>query len=99
VGTQVYQNNEFKIYRAGNDFIIHNSRYAFKEKHSHIQSFYIAKQIVFSVMHKVVTKQYSAYLLTSLTRLSDDEKYIDAVQQLIEVRKQKGRKQKYCNRK
>jgi len=97
MGRQVYQEGDFKVYRAGHDFIVHNARYNFKEKHSHIRTLNIAKQIVYYAKKRIVPRGFSFYLLRSLIRVSDDERYIHELEDLIDVRKQKGPKQKYCN--
>jgi len=97
MGRQVYQEDQYKIYRAGNDFIIHNSSYEFQKKHSHIRNLRTAKQVIYYVKNKIIPRSFSFYLLKSLVRVSDDEKYISDVQTLIEVRERKGCKQKYYN--
>ena len=98
MGMQVYQEGSYKIYRAGHNYIVHNAQYDFKEKHSHVHTFQIAKKLIHCVNHRIIPKSFNFYLLVSLTRISDDEDYIAKVESLIEVRKQKGKKQQYCNR-
>ena len=98
MGMQVYQEGTFKIYRAGHNYIVHNAQYEFKEKHSHVHNFQIAKKLIHCVKHRIIPRSFNFYLLTSLTRISDDEDYIAKVESLIEVRKRKGKKQQYCNR-
>lgn len=97
MGRQVYQEDQFKVYRAGKDFIVHNSKYAFENKHSHIRNLRTAKQIIYYVKHRIIPRTFSGYLLESLVRVSDDAKYINDVQTLIEVRERKGHKQRYFN--
>lgn len=97
MGRQVYQEGAFKVYRAGNDFIVHNTAYAFTQKHTHIKTLNNAKRIIESIKHRTIPKSFSPYLLTSLLRLSDDERYIRDVEGLIAARKQKGPRPKYNN--
>lgn len=97
MGNQVYQEGSYKIYRAGNNYIVHNASYRFKEKHSHVRNFKVARDLIYFATKHIIPKNYSAYLLTSLTRISDDQRYIDHIKELIEVRKQKGKKQSYRN--
>jgi len=97
MGMQIYQEGTYKIYRAGHNYIVHNSEYDFKEKHSHVHTFQIAKKLIHCVNHRIIPRSFNFYLLTSLTRISGDEEYIEKVNLLIEVRKQKGKKQQYCN--
>lgn len=98
MGMQVYQEGSYKIYRAGHNYIVHNAQYEFKDKHSHVHDFQIAKKLIHCVSHQIIPRSFNFYLLTSLTRISDNEDYIKKVESLIEVRKQKGKKQQYCNR-
>lgn len=97
MANQIYQEGSFKIYKAGNNFIVHNSSYKFKEKHSHVRNFKVAKSLIYFAKEHIIPRTYSAYLLTSLTRISDDEEYIQHIEELIDVRKQKGKKLKYKN--
>lgn len=98
MGIQVYQEDNYRIYKTGHNFIIHNSDYAFKEKHSHVRNFNTAKKIIYYVKHEIVPRNISPYLLTSLTRIADNAHYIDEIEQLMETRSQKGLKPKYCNK-
>ena len=98
MGRQVYQEGKFKVYRAGNDFIVHNSRYLFEHYHTHVRTLNTAKKIIYYVKHKIVPRAFSEYLLTSLIRLTDDQGYIEEIESLIEVRRQKGKKLRYVNK-
>lgn len=97
MGRQVYQGGAFKVYRAGSDFIVHNARYEFDQKHSHIKTLNTAKRLIESLERKVIPKTFSPYLLTSLLRLTDDDRYKRDVEGLLLSREQKGRRQKYHN--
>lgn len=94
MGRQVYQEDEFKIYRAGNSFIVHNSNYQFTDKHTHLYNLSIAKKVIYYAKKGIVPRSFDPYLLTSLMRLSDDRHYIHEIEMLIDVREQKGKKPK-----
>lgn len=97
MGRQVYQEGKFKVYRAGNNYIVHNSRHLFNESHTHVRTLNTAKRIIYCTGHKIIPKTFPEYLLYSLIRVSDDPSYCDRVEELIEVRRQKGKKLKYVN--
>lgn len=97
MGRQVYQEGSYKVYRAGNNFIVHNSKYVFKEAHTHVRTLNTAKRIIYCSNKHIIPKTFSEYLLVSLMRVSDDQIYNNKVQSLIEVRKQKGYKLRYVN--
>lgn len=97
MGAQVYQEGKFKVYRTGNSYVVHNSEYAFSEKHSHIKNFNAAKGVIQLVSKRVIPRDFPNYLLISLMRLSDDDRYIKEIDDLIEVRRNKGKRLKYCN--
>lgn len=98
MGRQVYCEDTFKIYRVGNGYVVHNADYDFVEKHTHISQLKTAKQVIYFVKKQKIPKTFSAYLLTSLIRLSDDEHYCQKIQLLLQIRKQKGKKERYVNR-
>lgn len=95
MGRQIYQEDEFKVYRVGNSFIVHNSKYQFNDKHTHIFNLGIAKKVIYYTKKNIVPRTFNPYLLTSLIRLSDDTRYINEIEALITVRAQKGKKPKY----
>lgn len=97
MGRQVYQEGAYKVYRAGNDFIVHNARYAFSQKHTHIKTLNTAKRIIESLERRIIPKSFSPYLLTSLIRLSDDDRYTRDVEGLLWAREQKGPRLKYTH--
>lgn len=98
MGRQVYQASDYKVYRAGNDFIVHHSKYDFEEKHSHLKSLNLAKQVIHYLKSRTIPRAQSNYVLISLTRLTDDSHYKQQIEQLMATRAQKGRKLRYCNR-
>jgi hypothetical protein len=97
MGCQIYQKNNFKIYKAGHNYIVHNAKYDFVEKHTHVKNFNAAKKVIALAMNKKVPRDFPDYLIVSIIRVSDDEDYIEHLEELVEVRKQKGKKLKYHN--
>lgn len=67
------------------------------DKHTHLQNLNAAKNAVKYVVNKKIPKKTSNYYLTCLIRLSNDDEYINKIQSLIDVRKNKGKKQFYFN--
>lgn len=65
--------------------------------HAHMNS----KKLAITVIHNVCSGKiplYSRnYTLESMYRLSDDENYRDKIKDILEVRKQKGKKDNYYN--
>ncbi|MFL0251130.1 hypothetical protein ACJDT4_11905 [Clostridium neuense] len=95
---QVYQRNQYKIYRVGDNFIVHNSKYRFSDKHTHLKNFKQAKNLIYFVLNKKVPRWVSFYYLKSLIRVSDDDEYITKVNKVIEIKKRKAEMQlKYWN--
>lgn len=97
MGRQVYQEGRFKVYRAGNNFIVHNSKFLFNHAHTHVRTLNTAKKIIYCISRGIIPKTFSEYLLVSLIRLTDDDRYANQIEELIEVRKQKGKKLKYVH--
>lgn len=97
MGNQVYQEGDFKVYKVGHNFIVHNANYEFSDKHSHISNFNAAKSVAHMACQKILPKNFSSYLLTSLIRISDDDSYVGKIRCLMDTREQKGNKLRYCN--
>lgn len=91
----------FTIDRA--DFVIDTTIDGFRVRridvegdlHTHLKSKSACNTVITNVINKKIPKNTGFYYLTSLIRLSTDEKYISKVEELIEVRKSKGKKQNY----
>ncbi len=98
MGRQVYQASDFKVYRAGNDYIVHHAKYNFEEKHSHLKSLNLAKQVIHYLQSRTIPRTQSDYVLVSLKRLTDDYHYKEQIERLMDTRMQKGKKPRYCNR-
>lgn len=66
------------------------------DSHTHIKSRNFCKSLIDFVMDKKVPTRVSNYILISCIRLSDDEGYIQKVNELLKTRKRKT-KQNYYN--
>jgi len=98
---QIYKKDEFIItpFYKGNrqEFMVVNTKKIFKDGHTHLKSFKMAKYLISLVHSKKINSGLSLYLLTSLTRLSQDEDYINNITNLIAEKKHKGKKLSYRN--
>ena len=65
--------------------------------HTHINSKKLAETIINNVCSEKIPLHSHSRTLESMKRLSDNEKYIKKIEEILEVRKQKGRKQNYFN--
>lgn len=80
---QVYQNTHFKVYKAGDGFIIHNIDKGFKSGHTHVQKYNTCMVLIKLLVNKRSPKSRSKYFLESLLRLCDDDNYRQQIQQLL----------------
>lgn len=62
------------------------------DHHSHFQSKQLAKKVIHNVCTGKIPLNTSDYALESMRRLSNDEKYCDKIQQLLDTRKSKSKK-------
>ena len=99
MGRQIHKEKDWKIYKEGRGFVVHNFKIRWSEDygHTHIRNEKTAKALIYWCRRKIIPKHISEYLLISLTRISRDQKYIDRINELMEVRKNKGKKLKYHN--
>ena len=65
--------------------------------HTHIRSKKLTETIINNVCSEKIPLHSHSRTLESMKRLSDNEKYIKKIEDILEVRKQKGRKQNYFN--
>jgi hypothetical protein len=93
----------FIIFKHSGGFIVYNEHKPFHHKgikgHSHLRNYSSARYAVICVKQNKIPRKCSLRYLETLIRLSEDEKYIKKVQQLIKTRKQKGKKQKPVKKK
>src|SRR5699024_12161091 len=102
---QIYKKEEFIITQVfkGNrrEFIVINlkkkDKEGFNKAHTHLKSFNMSKYIINLVRKGKINNGLSVYLLVSLMRFSENERYQQKVEDLVEVKKDR-RKQKYKNK-
>jgi hypothetical protein len=84
-----------------NEFIVWNTLKPFSENgkkgHGHIPSLKMAKTICYNVADNKFPKSRDHYILISHIRCSNDEEYISKIEQLLDVRRQKGKTMSYKN--
>ena len=71
----IYKKHSYYIYDCGDSYIIHNSKYSFKDHHTHINRFSTAKYLIDLSIHKQIPAHLCDYFIESLIRLSDNEEY------------------------
>lgn len=67
------------------------------DKHTHVHSRKLAETIVNNVCSEKIPLHSHSRTLISMVRLSNSENYISKINKLLDIRKQKGRKQLYVN--
>lgn len=97
MNNKIYEKKEFMIFKVKEGYIAYNTKKNFQEGHTHLKHFEAAKTAIDLVINKKVPRSTDGYYLTSLIRLSEDEFYISKINELIETRERKGKKEKYYN--
>ena len=93
----MYERKEYIILAVKKGYVVYNTEKPFAIGHSHIYGFNTAKTVIDNCIKKKMPKTRNLYLLSSHARVSNDEKYIRLVKELIEIRKSKDIN-KYRNR-
>jgi len=65
--------------------------------HTHMKSKQLAKTVIHNVCYGKIPLNSRDYTLISMYRLSNDEKYCSKIQEILDTRKQKGKKNNYYN--
>lgn len=98
---KIYEKDDFIILKVKSKnrvgYILYNTKKTFKNGHTHVKGYSMAKTIIDNCIKKRTPKTSNIYLLTSHIRISDDEKYIQKIEELIEAKKSKD-KIKYINK-
>jgi hypothetical protein len=76
MSVQIYQDPEFKIYKAGDGYIVHNRHKNFREGHTHVKKYDTCMLMIKLVEKKLIPKSRSKHFIESLIRISNDRKYI-----------------------
>ena len=67
------------------------------DKHTHVHSKQLAEKIINNVCSEKIPLHSHSRTLESMKRLSDNEKYVNKINELLNTRMNKGRKQSYHN--
>ena len=67
------------------------------DKHTHVHSKKLAETIINNVCSEKIPLHSHSRTFESMKRLSCNEKYVRKINEILEVRKQKGQKQNYFN--
>ena len=97
MGNIIYSKGSFIIFLAGDNIVVYNKEKDFECGHSHLKSIKAGKDAITLVMAGKIPKNCRNYYLITLQRLSTDGDYIRRIQELIDVRKQKGKTLSYRN--
>lgn len=81
MSTQIYQSPDFKVYKTGDGYIVHNRHKDFKYGHTHVKNYDICMVMIKLVEKKKMPKSHSRYFIESILRISDDRKYIKKIKQ------------------
>lgn len=95
MGNQIYSKEGIVIFRAGDEFIVHNTHKKFEEGHTHLKNFKASKAAINHVIRGTIPR-CGKYYLESLKRLSTDENYRRRIDEIMQAKETKS-KQKYIN--
>lgn len=87
--TVVHRKSHYIVLKVSNGFIAVNTNKDFEKGHTHLKSFEMAKVLIDCSIKKKFPRTRNPYLLSGLVRISDDEKFIFKINELIETRRNK----------
>jgi hypothetical protein len=90
--------DKFILFQVKNGWIVYNTTKQFEEGHTHLRNKSSALAAINFVLLEKIPRRSSNYYLISLIRISDNPEYVAKVNQLIDTRRSKGKKQDYYNR-
>ena len=94
---KIYERKEYIILKVKRGYIVYNTKKSFEDGHTHLQSFEMSKTIIDNNIRKRRPKTKNIYLIESHIRVTDDSKYKQLLEGLIEVKKDKTKEKKYNN--
>ena len=65
--------------------------------HTHMLSKQLAKTVIHNICYDKIPLNSQTHTLISMYRLSDSKEYRDKIQKMLDIRKQKGKKDNYYN--
>lgn len=84
MSVQIYQNPDFKIYKAGDGYIVHNKHKNFKDGHTHVKNYDTCMIMIKLIERKEMPKSKNRYFIQSLIRISNDRKYINKIMKCVQ---------------
>ena len=95
---KIYEREGYIILRVKRGYIVYNTKKNFKNGHTHIQSFDMAKTIIDNNIRKKRPKTNSIYLIESHIRVTNDSKYKKMLEELLASKEDRTQDNKYHNR-
>ena len=95
---KIYEREGYIILRVKRGYIVYNTKKNFKNGHTHIQSFDMAKTIIDNNIRKKRPKTNSIYLIESHIRVTNDSKYKKMLEELLASKEYRTKDNKYHNR-
>ena len=95
---KIYERKEYIILKVKRGYIVYNTKKEFEYGHTHLQSFEMSKTIIDNSIRKKRPKTNNIYLIESHIRVTNDSKYKQVLEELIEAKKHKTKDNKYHNR-
>ena len=95
---KIYEREGYIILRVKRGYIVYNTKKNFKNGHTHIQSFDMAKTIIDNNIRKKRPKTNSTYLIESHIRVTNDSKYKKMLEELLASKEDRTKDNKYHNR-
>ena len=95
---KIYEREGYIVLRVKRGYIVYNTKKNFKNGHTHIQSFDMAKTIIDNNIRKKRPKTNSIYLIESHIRVTNDSKYKKMLEELLASKEDRTKDNKYHNR-
>lgn len=95
---KIYEREGYIILKVKRGYIVYNTKKNFKNGHTHIQSFDMAKTIIDNNIRKKRPKTNSIYLIESHIRVTNDSKYKKILEELLASKEDRTKDNKYHNR-
>jgi len=68
------------------------------KRHTHMHSLHACRKLINDMLVEKIPLKRSTYYLISLSRLTENPEYREKLNRIVNVRKQKGKKQSYHNK-
>lgn len=99
VGAQkIYERKEYIILKVKKGYIVYNTKKSFESGHTHLQSFQMSKTIIDNNIRKKRPKTNNIYLIESHIRVTEDNRYKQILEELLDAKRDKTKDNKYHNK-